>query len=839
VERPVATSSEPVTQSARRPADRLLTKLQAAWQDLSSCSDAIARASIAAQQASGQTRCLRAVRDWYAETTRGLLAEPLGQFRQFQPIRDALEAMRTCDQEITADAIRSRNGIDRRFQRLLILVALDLCEPWRIWRGGNHPTEWSAWDKRRETHNKEGSVILDRYARWTKNAATADVKDGKKLLHAESDVWWQQHRALLATMQFELDLRELTLTWFAAAEEFVYDVCREREALQSFKEATCIWLEEGARTDKARSEDSFALITPEERLRSWTAPVEALAKVRLPERVELLSVLQRPRLRSMAVCSSFLRAFDTYGRMPVQAVIEDAWHQSARIVREVEQAKEMISYWSEASSARPDEASAILAEARHNALAALAEQTQIVSQPEELEAAAVDAFWKWQQKSSVILEAEQYGWISLLQRPRARKLVGTMIEIGQGKGQSALQQAGRWTSARVEGTMESIAGRVPAHPSLPPVVRRMTLRDTLALPASKSELPALYRMLFRLAPVEDRRFLVGRDQEMAGLDQAVKDWVAGRFAACLLIGARGSGKTSLLNCATNDALRNYQWIRAEFHERLLTPTQLEAFLRQLLNLGEDADFEAVFRMERRVLILEEAERIYLRKVDGFAAAHHLLHLIHRTASTTLWIIVMNDKSYRVLDAGTHLHRVFSHRINAMNVSRVNLENAILERHRLSGLRLEFAPPPAGDPRISRAKRWIGLEESPQKLFFDSLFQQSEGIFRSAFDLWLSSIERVEGDTILIRQPLDPSFNRFRSELAQEDQFTLLVVQEHGSLTQEELAEVLCEPPDTSRGRTERLSALGLIEPDPYHPGLRIRPEAQRFVNDLLRRANLT
>jgi hypothetical protein len=297
-----------------------------------------------------------------------------------------------------------------------------------------------------------------------------------------------------------------------------------------------------------------------------------------------------------------------------------------------------------------------------------------------------------------------------------------------------------------------------------------------------------------------------------------------------------------LNCATNDALRNYQnyqWVRAEFHDRLLTPTQLEIFLRQLLNLGDDTDFEAAFRAERRVLILEEAERIYLRKVGGFAAANHLLHLIHRTASTTLWVIVMNDKSYRVLDAGTHLHRVFSHRINTMNVSRDNLENAILERHRLSGLRLEFAPPPASDPRISRAKRWIGLEDSPQKLFFDSLFQQSEGIFRSAFDLWLSSIERVEGDTILIRQPLDPSFNRFRSELVREDQFTLLVVQEHGSLTQEELADVLCEPLDASRGRIERLSVLGLIEPDPCHPGLRIRPEAQRFVNDLLRRSNLT
>jgi hypothetical protein len=233
LERPVATSSEPATQPARRPADRLLTKLQAAWQDLSSCSDAIARVSIAAQQAFRQTGSLRAARDWYEETTRGLMAEPLSRFLQFQPIRDALDAMRACDQEITANAIRSRTGIDRRFQRLLILAALDLCEPWRIWRGGNHLAEWNTWQKRRDTHNKKGSVILDQYARWTKSAATADVKDGKKLTHAESDVWWRQHRALLATIQFELDLRDLTLAWFAAAEEFVHDVCREREALRA------------------------------------------------------------------------------------------------------------------------------------------------------------------------------------------------------------------------------------------------------------------------------------------------------------------------------------------------------------------------------------------------------------------------------------------------------------------------------------------------------------------------------------------------------------------------------------------------------------------------------
>jgi hypothetical protein len=199
---------------------------------------------------------------------------------------------------------------------------------------------------------------------------------------------------------------------------------------------------------------------------------------------------------------------------------------------------------------------------------------------------------------------------------------------------------------------------------------------------------------------------------------------------------------------------------------------------------------------------------------------------------------MNDKAFRVLSAGVQFSRVFSHRINAMSVSRVDLENAIIERHRLSGLRLEFAPPPASDPRVHKVKSWLGLEEGPQKLFFDSLYQQSGGIFRSAFELWLSSIERVEGETLKIRQPLEPAFAQFRGELEQEDHFTLLIVQEHGSLTCEEVADILCENPEISRGRIDRLVALGLIETDLEHPGLRVRPEAQRFTNDALRRVNL-
>lgn len=831
----MATLSDSATQLPRNAADRFVIKLQTAWLNLSSCSDRAEAAAAVVQQTPPDPGDLHSTRVWYEETTEQLLMDPLEQFHKLQPVKNALEAISIQDPEISARALNARARIDRRFQRIMVATALDLSEPWRIFRAGNNPAELQSLQKRRAARNKEASVVLGRYTHWAQKARGAGDKD-RVSRNLRSDAWWRQHRALLETLQLEMTWRNLTLAWFLSTETLIGDLDREGASALAYRAATLRWLQGGAQSDPEQNR-SFGLITPVERLRGWALPIESDAQDKLGEQTEVLAGGIRLFLRCVKIRSRFQRAFNTYARKPMRELVEQAWQMTARVVRDAEQSKEIVAYWSEASLSRPGEASELVEEARQNAMIALVDKP-LLFPPEQLNQDAVEAFWRWHRNGSLLLEADQDGLLVFLRRPRARSFLPAALEMVRLQSLVLLRRSVRRAATGVEHTMESVGGRVPVHPILAPVVRRTTLRDTLSLPAAKRELPPLYRLLFRLTPVEDRRFLMGRDQEMAGLNQAVSDWTAGGFAACLLIGARGSGKTSLLNCAVRETFRSHRLIRAEFHRRLLQPEQLNTFLRTLLELSDDADLEMAFEAERRILIMEEGERIFLRTVDGFAVVHHLMHLIHRTSATTLWVIVMNDRSFRVLDAATHLHRVFSHRINAMSVSREDLETAILERHRLSGLRLEFAPPPAGDPRVNRAKRLIGIEDSPQKLFFDSLLQQSEGIFRSAFELWLSSIERVEGDTIHIRQPLDPSFHRFRSELAQEDHFTLLVIQEHGSLTQEELAEVLCEALSASRGRTGRLIALGLIEHDPEHPGLRVKPEAQRFVNDLLRRANL-
>lgn len=793
---------------------------------------------MSAQNPPGDSSGLKEMRLWYEDTTRNLLTQPVQQCLSDQPIHRALEAIYLSDDENKGTLLRLPARTHTRFLWLLTLTALDLCEPWRIWRSGSQQQQWNAWESRRQMRIRTAEALLNRYAKWVQKERPSARSPGISPSEVARDAWSRRLSALNATLEAELAVRELTLLWFDMTLAFAIDAQREHNALGSYANAMLASLEQESQFGGPMQ--TFAFVSPEERLRTWSFPIEAEASRKLPERVELLaSDPLGARMRIVAPRASFLKAFARYARKPMHAMVHRFSQNSAETLVGVEQAKEVVAYWSETSKDRAENAVELMAEARNNAAATIRAHLQGSASPEHLDSDAIAAFWTWHTRGCISVEADLYGWLPVIEHGRG----GVFLEIAAGtirlKSQAVLQRMGKWGSQRLDLVMESIGGRVPSQPTLPPVVRRTTLRDTLSLPVARTDLPALYRLLFRVAPVEDQRFLVGRTQELAGLEQAVADWEAGRFAACLLIGARGSGKTSLLNCAAHHIFSRHQWLRAEFQERILTPEKLDGFLRNLLKLDHDTDLETAFRAERRVLILEEAERLFLRKVGGFDAAHYLAHLIHHTASTTLWIIVMNDRSFRVLDAATQLHRVFSYRINAMNVSRADLEKAILERHRLSGLRLDFAPPPPSDPRVSRAKRLFGLEASPQKLFFDFLFQQSEGIFRSALQLWLSSMECVEGETLKIRQPLDPAFSRFRSEFVEEDQFTLLVIQEHGSLTETELAEVLCESRDHSRSRMERLSALGLLEPDHEHPGLRVNPEAQRFVNNLLRGTNLT
>ncbi len=509
------------------------------------------------------------------------------------------------------------------------------------------------------------------------------------------------------------------------------------------------------------------------------------------------------------------------------------------MVREIERAREVVTYGMETARDEAERGESLLRESVRNALALLQHQRTIPHETHSIaEESAVRDLAGLLLESHWTFEKGRLGLIAYLTRQRgsqavrqARGLLLNGLRSAARRSVAGARRSYRWSLVKA-------GWLTPPRPEAEPVNRRASLAEIFDLEIQGRDLPAIYRRLFRLEPVEEARFLVGRKEELDGLEEAFQRWQSGRPASVVVVGARGSGKTSLLNCAVSGLFTGTAVVRGQFSERITSRMMLRQFLARLVGAPEGMDLAGWLAATRRVVVIEELERTYLRAIGGFEALREFLDIIHSTSRSTLWILSVNESAFRFLDAVTGLGKSFSHRVNAMSVAQEDLTQAILQRHNLSGLRLEFAALPKEDPRVSRARWFLGLEQDAQRLFFDALFRQSEGLFRAGLELWQESIERVEGGVVYMRQPLVPDYRRLYLELTPGDYFSLKAVLQHGSLTVEEHAQVMRITLDDSRRRLERLEALDILELETGSPGMRIRPEAGRFVRGTLHRQNL-
>lgn len=371
------------------------------------------------------------------------------------------------------------------------------------------------------------------------------------------------------------------------------------------------------------------------------------------------------------------------------------------------------------------------------------------------------------------------------------------------------------------------------------VTIRPMLPEEFTVDLQSKQMPAIYKRLFQFEPVKDPKFLTGREQELAAITRAREAWQAGRPASLLIVGERGSGKSSLLNCAVQRMFADDRPIRLEFSERMVLESQLENYFCRATGVEGPEDLQHYLTSERRVIIVEELERAFLRQVGHFDAIRALIRLIHATCRQTLWILSINQVAFKFLDAAVGLSQIFSHRIDAARASEEALRQAILVRHRLSGLRLQFAPAPETRKGLvelltSKLQRPLDAEG----VFFQSLARESSGIFRTAFEIWLSHIERIEGGICYLKPIFHRDLTPITDYLQQSDLFSLVAVMQHGSLTDDEHAKVFSQTRVESRSALDRLQAFELIEPDPFHPGYRVRPEAIRIVRQALYAHNL-
>ncbi len=693
--------------------------------------------------------------------------------------------------------------------------------------------QWREWPVRSE--QMIAQRILAGIVRRRKTSTDNNHQRNESLAHAARQLQSVETELRLEQALLRCEDQSLTLL-----QKTLNDLRQERNALASELDEVIAWLRDSQNVREFPPPQTDVVPVPS-RLQELDAALQRVL-AQLPIESEILPKLtvtapRRVKWRKLQPRATFRQAFAHSGRPALLQTAEECGAEHRQIIQEIERAREVVSFSQETATAEAD--AQIAKEARQNALALLEyTRSQLRDRHPALNTRITAAQARVFNENRQALQRDRLGAFAFLARHGFRRA----LTLGVQNTAAWLAEARARLSAGLKHGVQvfqiSIGWKPDPSTEDSGIVTRAVLPAEFTVDLNAKELPAIYRRLFRSEPVEDPRFLVGRAEKIAAIATARNFWEAGRPASIMVVGHRGSGKTSLLNCAVKNALDGLEVLRGEFHGRITNETQLTEFLAQLVGVEDAQQLEKFLLERRRVIILEELERIFLRQIGHFNAVRALQRLITSTCATTLWIVATNQVAFNFLDAATALGQSFSHRLNATTAARDDLRQAIMLRHNLTGLRLQFdAPPP---PASYRERLWQRLhkERDAEALFFDVLAKESGGVFRAAFEIWLGQIDRVQAGALYLKPLVTADLSALVKAMDLDDLFTLMAVLQHGSLTPEEHATIFQKSLTASRSQMDELLAREIIEPDPGRPGLRVRPEAMRLVNEALYRRNL-
>ena len=364
-----------------------------------------------------------------------------------------------------------------------------------------------------------------------------------------------------------------------------------------------------------------------------------------------------------------------------------------------------------------------------------------------------------------------------------------------------------------------------------PTLVSAEISDYLAeVNSSIAMLPFVYQRLFDIAPLKERSFYEERTRETAILKKAYNNWTKGHYAPVVVVGEKGAGATTLINFFIKDLQTHYKVLLA--NDFLSVPDQktLLSSLSAILNVP-DADNVDEFVTDinnlpdRYIVVMENLQQFYLRKVGGFETLKTLLKIMSRTNKKIFWITSCHTYTWHYLDKTLDISDFFGYINFLEGLKDEQIVQAILKRHLMSGYNIRFEAPP--EIRLSRKYRKLSDTEKQdylEKHFFISLNKFAKNNLSLALIYWLRSTKGVEGNMISFGfiNPLNFGF----LEAISTQKITILhALLLHGTLSASSLADMLSKDP-------EDLKMLALLLHD---DGIIVEEDNRYMINPLLYR----
>jgi len=354
-------------------------------------------------------------------------------------------------------------------------------------------------------------------------------------------------------------------------------------------------------------------------------------------------------------------------------------------------------------------------------------------------------------------------------------------------------------------------------------------------------LPILYKSLYRIQPVRDRELFVGRAGEITKLKKAYNNWLGGNYAATVLIGEKWGGTTSLISNFITTNQFSYRIHRIIMNERILESGQLISRISRELGLNEIHDLDTILDSinnlpSKRIIILEDIQKIYLRKVNGFDSLKMLFRLINDTNKNIFWLASCTIYAWNYLKNAISIHEYFSHIILLERLNEQEIVEIIKKRNRISGLNVIFQP----ENSKSIRKKIKGLSEEEQqvilqKMYFDDLSDFSESNISLALIFWLLSTREITENKLIIGHFEKPDLS-FVNVISIDRVLTFLALILHDGLNESELSEVNNITQEEARFIIMMLLEDGVIYKD--NSNYLVNPMIYRNVIKLLQSKNL-
>ncbi len=254
--------------------------------------------------------------------------------------------------------------------------------------------------------------------------------------------------------------------------------------------------------------------------------------------------------------------------------------------------------------------------------------------------------------------------------------------------------------------------------------------------------PDEYLQWFDLGAPTDASLIIEPSSRMvADIMQVLETWrnSSGGEHSLAIVGDKGSGKSSLLR-VLETSCEHYRVIKITVPPKLITRDAVLLFfseqLQQNLSQGADALVRADETYEPTLILVDEAQNLFLGAIGGFDGYRTFMELVNAGTTNLFWCATFNQRSWDYLLGIFGSRQYFRSALNIPPLTDADVQNLILTRHRSSGFTLSYD----AIIRATQGPEEFGGLAHIETQFFRLLWGQAKGNPRAAIVLWISALQ---------------------------------------------------------------------------------------------------